>query len=70
MMERAAYVHMLKNGAYQIKVPLIGHTIPHVLSYEFYSREAAETWMESPKGRDLIKQVREKFSPYSSTSSK
>jgi hypothetical protein len=55
------YVQMVKDGTYQVKVPLVGHAFPHALPQVFYCQEDGEHWMESPPGRELIKQVRDKF---------
>ena len=57
------YADMVKDGTYQVKLPLAGHALPHVFPYEFHSKEAAERWIESPEGRDLIEQVRDKYAP-------
>jgi hypothetical protein len=59
----APYVEMIKNGTYQVKVPLIGHALPHVLPCEFLTQEAGEQWLESPEGRARIKQVRDEYAP-------
>ncbi len=57
------YADMVKDGTYQVKVPLVGHALPHIFSHEFPSKEAGEKWIESPEGRDLIKQLRDKYAP-------
>jgi hypothetical protein len=64
--DQAAVAEMVKDGTYQVKVPLVGHALPHVLPHEFQSQEAAERWIESPDGRALIKQVRDKYVPQKS----
>jgi hypothetical protein len=55
------YVEMVKDGPYQVKVPIAGHAMPHVFPHEFHSKESAENWIETPSGLDLIKQVEEKY---------
>jgi hypothetical protein len=57
------YTDTVKDGTYQVKVPLAGHALPHVFPHEFHSKEAAEKWIESSEGGDLIKQVRDKYAP-------
>jgi hypothetical protein len=57
------YAEMVKDGTYQVKVPLAGHALPHVFPNEFPSQETAERWIASPEGRDLTKKVRDKYSP-------
>jgi hypothetical protein len=63
MTEQAAppYAEMVKDGTYQVKVPLSGNALPHVLPHQFPSQEAAEQWIESADGRAVIKQVRDKY---------
>jgi hypothetical protein len=51
----------VKDGTYQVKVPLSGNALPHVLPHQFPSQEAAEQWIESADGRAVIKQVRDKY---------
>ena len=57
------YTSMVKDGTYQVKVPLVGHALPHVFPHVFHSQDAAEKWMQSAEGGDLIKQVWAKLSP-------
>jgi hypothetical protein len=60
------YVEMVKDGTYQVKVPLAGHALPHVLPGEFPSKEEGESWLQSPTGRELVKLVRDKYAPQQS----
>jgi hypothetical protein len=59
-------VEMVKDGTYQVKVPLAGRVLPHVLPDEFRSKEEGESWLESPTGRELAKLVRDKYAPQQS----
>jgi hypothetical protein len=55
------YVEMVKDCTYQVKVPLAGHVVPHVLPHEFRTMEEGESWLQSPAGRVLVTQVRDKY---------
>jgi hypothetical protein len=56
---QSPYVEMVKDGTYQVKVPLVGHALPHVLPHEFGSQEEGERWLKSPEGRELVSQLLE-----------
>ncbi len=60
---RDPYVEMVKDGTYQVKVPLAGHALPQVFLCEFHTKEEGETWLKSPTGRELVRKVRDKYAP-------
>jgi hypothetical protein len=60
---RDPYAEMVKDGTYQVKVPIAGHPLPHVFPNEFRTKEEAETWLKSPTGRELVQKVRAKYAP-------
>jgi hypothetical protein len=55
------YVQMVKDGTYQVKVPLSRHALSHVLPQEFRSREEGENWLKSSRGRKIVKLIRAKY---------
>jgi len=52
------YVQMIKDGTFQVNVPIAGSPFPHVLPDVFRTEEEAETWLDSPIGRELVQKVR------------
>jgi hypothetical protein len=60
---RDPYVEMVKDGTYQVKVPLTGHALPHVFPHEFRTEEEGEGWLTSAAGRELVQRVRNKYAP-------
>ena len=58
---RDPYVEMVKDGTYQVRVPVKGHALPHVFPYEFRTEEEAKTWLKSPTGCELVQKVRDKY---------
>jgi hypothetical protein len=57
------YVEMVKDGTYEVKVPVAGRAFPHVLPHEFRTKEEAETWVKSPAGCALVQKIRDKYAP-------
>jgi hypothetical protein len=57
---KRAEVCELKDGTFQVVVPIPDQPLPHKLPYEFISEAAAETWIASAEGEKIIAQVIEK----------
>lgn len=55
------YVKLVKDGTYQVNVPLVGHPLPHMFPDEFRTEMEAQTWLKSPTGRELVQKVRDKY---------
>jgi hypothetical protein len=49
-----AFPQELKDGTYQVHLPLRGHGLPHVVKGDFATQEAAERWISSEGGRTVI----------------
>jgi hypothetical protein len=58
---RDPYVEEIKDGTFQVNVPVVGRALPHVLPNEFRTAEEAETWLKGPEGRELVQKVRDKY---------
>lgn len=46
-------------GTYEVLVPVHGRNKPHKVPLQFSSQSAAEGWMHSPEGKDMIAEILE-----------
>ena len=44
-------------GTYEVLVPAPGRVKPHRVPLQFETQEKAESWIHSPEGKDMIKEL-------------
>ena len=56
-----------KDGTYEIKIPIPGRPVSHVLPHRFSTEERAYDWLQSPEGVSTVTRVREKYKKLNAT---
>jgi hypothetical protein len=54
-------IRELKNGEYQVELPIPGHPMPHIVRNDFSSEENAQRWIESDDGKTVIQQIKDRY---------
>jgi hypothetical protein len=54
-------ISVAKDGTYEIKIPIPGRPVSHVLPHRFSTEERAYDWLQSPEGVSTVTRVREKY---------
>jgi hypothetical protein len=47
----------LKDGTFEVRVDLPGHTLPHVARGDFHSEKEAQDWLDHDQGTAIIKSI-------------
>jgi hypothetical protein len=55
------FVKPLKDGTYQVKVPIPNHPLPHVAKDGFVSEDSAQDWIESEEGKAIAEKIIAKY---------
>jgi transcriptional regulator with XRE-family HTH domain len=54
-------VSMVKDGTYEIRIPIPGRARPHLLPRSFQTEDLAHGWLQSSEGAALVDRVRGKY---------
>jgi antibiotic biosynthesis monooxygenase (ABM) superfamily enzyme len=44
-------------GTFEVMIPVEGRTKPHRVPLQFASKEEAESWIHSPAGKEMIREI-------------
>ncbi|WP_315729098.1 hypothetical protein [Bradyrhizobium sp. SZCCHNS2015] len=55
------YVQELKDGTYEVHIPLAGHSLAHKYPQVYHTSEEAEAWLKSSEGRQFVDKVRNRY---------
>jgi hypothetical protein len=55
--ETAESIKELKDGTFEVRVDLPGHTLPHVARGDFHSEKEAQDWLDHDQGTAIIKSI-------------
>ena len=59
--QHAAYAHQLKNGEWEVRLPIPGHLLSDKHLTLHKTKEAADLWIASPDGRKWEEQKLAKY---------
>ena len=60
-MNSTAYAHQLKNGEWEVRLPISGHLLSDKHPTLHKTKEAADLWIASPDGRKWEEQKLAKY---------